>query len=103
MLQRILVPLDGSELAEAVLPYVREISQRCEPAEVILLRVVRPPSAGCVACHECDDVCPTEITPSLQMGKGSSPSQALDCVLCHDCQAICSGFRLANSSHDTDN
>lgn len=43
MLERILVPLDGSELAEAVLPYVEAICQRCDPAEVILLQVVRPP------------------------------------------------------------
>jgi nucleotide-binding universal stress UspA family protein len=45
MLQKILVPLDGSELAEAVLPYVEEICQRCDPVEVILLQVVRLPSA----------------------------------------------------------
>jgi nucleotide-binding universal stress UspA family protein len=43
MLQKILVPLDGSELAEAVLPYVEEICQRCEPIEVILFQVVPPP------------------------------------------------------------
>lgn len=43
MLQKILVPLDGSEFAESVIPYVREISQRCEPREVILLQVVRLP------------------------------------------------------------
>ena len=45
MLQKILVPLDGSELAEAVLPYVEEICQRCDPVEVILLQVVRLPSS----------------------------------------------------------
>ena len=44
MLQKILVPLDGSELAESIIPYVEEISQRCEPVDVILLRVIRPPS-----------------------------------------------------------
>jgi nucleotide-binding universal stress UspA family protein len=43
MLQKILVPLDGSDLAEAAIPYVREISQRCDPLEVIPLQVVRPP------------------------------------------------------------
>ncbi len=43
MLRRILVPLDGSEVAEAVLPYVEEICHRCEPVEVILLQVVPPP------------------------------------------------------------
>jgi nucleotide-binding universal stress UspA family protein len=49
MLQKILVPLDGSELAEAVLPYVEEICQRCDPLEVTLLRVVRVPSARSAA------------------------------------------------------
>jgi nucleotide-binding universal stress UspA family protein len=44
MLQKILVPLDGSELAEAAIPYVKEISQRCDPIEVTLLQVVRTPS-----------------------------------------------------------
>jgi nucleotide-binding universal stress UspA family protein len=43
MLQKVLVPLDGSELAEAVLPYVEEICQRCEPVEIILFQVVNPP------------------------------------------------------------
>jgi nucleotide-binding universal stress UspA family protein len=49
MLQRILVPLDGSELATGVLPYVKEISQRCDPVDVILLHVVRPPSGHTAA------------------------------------------------------
>jgi len=44
MLQKILVPLDGSELAEAVLPYVEEICRRCEPVEVILLQVIPSPA-----------------------------------------------------------
>ena len=49
MFQKILVPLDGSELAEAVLLYVEEICQRCDPAEITLLRVVRLPSARSAA------------------------------------------------------
>jgi len=44
MLEKILVPLDGSDLAEAVLPYVLEISQRCEPVDVTLLQVVPLPT-----------------------------------------------------------
>jgi nucleotide-binding universal stress UspA family protein len=43
VLQRILVPLDGSELAEGVIPYVDAICQRCEPAEVILFQAIPPP------------------------------------------------------------
>jgi nucleotide-binding universal stress UspA family protein len=42
MFQRILVPLDGSKLAEAVLPYVQILATRL-PAPMILLQVVPPP------------------------------------------------------------
>jgi nucleotide-binding universal stress UspA family protein len=42
MFKKVLVPLDGSELAQAVLPYVEELGQRCA-AEIILLRVVPIP------------------------------------------------------------
>jgi nucleotide-binding universal stress UspA family protein len=40
MYQRVLVPLDGSELAESVLPHVKAIAKCCNVAEVILLQVV---------------------------------------------------------------
>lgn len=49
MLQKILVPLDGSDLAEAVLPYVREVFTRSEPVEVTLLQVVRLPQGRTAA------------------------------------------------------
>ncbi len=42
MYQRILVPLDGSELAEAVLPYATALAD-CTGAEIALLRVVVEP------------------------------------------------------------
>jgi nucleotide-binding universal stress UspA family protein len=42
MFDKVLVPLDGSELAEAVVPYVEDLAERCV-AEVILLRVVPMP------------------------------------------------------------
>ncbi|MBI3326853.1 MAG: universal stress protein [Nitrospinae bacterium] len=38
MYKRMLVPLDGSELAETVLPHVRELAKSCR-AELVLLRV----------------------------------------------------------------
>jgi nucleotide-binding universal stress UspA family protein len=41
MFKRILVPLDGSELAESVLPYVK-IEALAHDAEVILIRVMAP-------------------------------------------------------------
>ena len=42
MYKTILVPLDGSKRAEAILPHVEELAQRYE-AKVIFFRVVEPP------------------------------------------------------------
>ncbi len=42
MYQKILVPLDGSELAECVLPHVESVARGCGVGEVIFLRVVEP-------------------------------------------------------------
>ena len=39
MFQKILVPLDGSKLAECVLPYVEELATRCLEGEVVLVSV----------------------------------------------------------------
>lgn len=39
MYEKILVPLDGSKLAEAVLPNVEEIARNCSTQEVILVSV----------------------------------------------------------------
>ncbi|GAI35504.1 unnamed protein product [marine sediment metagenome] len=38
MYQRMLVPLDGSELAEVVFPYVKELAERLD-IEVVFLHV----------------------------------------------------------------
>lgn len=50
LIKRLLVPLDGSRLAERVLPYVEEIARRAD-AEVILISAITPlatwdPGAG---------------------------------------------------------
>jgi len=42
MYQHILVPLDGSELAECVLPHVKAISIGCTVVKVTLIRGVEP-------------------------------------------------------------
>ncbi len=42
MYKKIMVPLDGSELAECVLPHVEVIAKGCGVAEVIFTRVVEP-------------------------------------------------------------
>ncbi len=49
MYKKILVPLDGSELAECVLPHVETLVKGCQVSEVKFIRVVepfRPPAAG---------------------------------------------------------
>ena len=43
MIQKILVPLDGSELAEQALPYAEALAQKFE-AELIFLWVLQLPS-----------------------------------------------------------
>jgi nucleotide-binding universal stress UspA family protein len=42
MYKKILVPLDGSELAECVLPHVETIVKGCQVPDVIFIRVVEP-------------------------------------------------------------
>jgi nucleotide-binding universal stress UspA family protein len=42
MYQKILVPLDGSELSECALGHVRTIATACQVPEVILLTVIEP-------------------------------------------------------------
>ena len=55
--KKLLVPLDGSELAECVLPHVESIAKGCKVEEVIFLRVTEP------FHHFCDyDGCVTEET-----------------------------------------
>jgi nucleotide-binding universal stress UspA family protein len=43
MYKHIMVPLDGSELAECVLPQVKMIAKQCEaPPLLTLIRVITP-------------------------------------------------------------
>lgn len=44
MYEKMLVPLDGSPLAECVLPHVEKLAKDCHMKEVILLRICEPPS-----------------------------------------------------------
>jgi nucleotide-binding universal stress UspA family protein len=45
MYERVLVPLDGSEIAEAILPFVEKLAGPVD-AEAMVIRVVEPLSAG---------------------------------------------------------
>jgi nucleotide-binding universal stress UspA family protein len=42
MYNKIMVPLDGSELAECVLPHVEAIATGCKVTDVVFVRVLRP-------------------------------------------------------------
>jgi nucleotide-binding universal stress UspA family protein len=42
MYKNILVPLDGSELAEGVLSHVATVAKGCQEPKIVLLRVVEP-------------------------------------------------------------
>ncbi len=42
MYKKIMVPLDGSELAECVLPHVKAIAGGCALPDIIFVRVVQP-------------------------------------------------------------
>ena len=51
MYQKILAPLDGSELSECSLEHVKAIAQGCQVPEVILLRVVEPIHSSDIAAY----------------------------------------------------
>ena len=44
MYEKIMVPLDGSELAECVLPHVEGLIKGCHVSNVVFVRVVEPPA-----------------------------------------------------------
>ncbi len=54
MYKKILVPLDGSELAECVLSHVKAIAARSSTEQVILLRIIEPIPVGMPPAIECE-------------------------------------------------
>ncbi len=54
MFERILVPLDGSKLAECALPYTETLAKNCSTTEVVLISVTEKMS-GTVDAVEVDD------------------------------------------------
>lgn len=51
MYKKIMVPLDGSELAECVLPHVEIFIKECRVNNVIFVRVVEPTSTSFTPTH----------------------------------------------------
>jgi nucleotide-binding universal stress UspA family protein len=60
MYKRIVVPLDGSELAETALPCVRALAQH-SGAEIVLVHVVEYPSELYPACYEYPPIDPGRV------------------------------------------
>jgi nucleotide-binding universal stress UspA family protein len=52
MYKHMLVPLDGSELAEVVFPYAGEIAVGLKLEQLTLLRVIPPEEKNLVALHK---------------------------------------------------
>lgn len=50
---------------------------------------VKLPTENCNACGECDEVCPSTVSPSSRIVKGVPSNRTLDCVVCHDCRSVC--------------
>jgi nucleotide-binding universal stress UspA family protein len=49
MYQKILIPLDGSELSECSLQHAKAIAEGCHVADVIVFRVIEPLSAQAIS------------------------------------------------------
>ncbi|MCC7195899.1 MAG: universal stress protein [Gemmatimonadaceae bacterium] len=80
VLDRILVPLDGSELSAAILPFVREIAATTD-ATIDLYRVVSPPWAGDVLnALESNQVDRFGIDPTADVAKIALDRTAEDLV-----------------------
>jgi len=72
MYERILVPLDGSKIGEAALPYVEELVSKLSPevkVEVTLLQVLSPVRAPIVGGYETPAVDYTRIQAEEQTMK----------------------------------
>jgi nucleotide-binding universal stress UspA family protein len=56
MYKKIMVPLDGSELAECVLSHVEAVSKGSRPSEIVFVRVVDPLPRGRVSAPFGEDL-----------------------------------------------
>ena len=77
MFQKMLIPLDGTELAEGILPYVSQLARGFD-IPIVLLSVVDPDAVRMperlIAKHEDEE--PREGIRSLTTFEGASPSSA---------------------------
>lgn len=83
MYRKIMVPLDGSELAECVLPHVEGFLATCQVSTIIFVRAVKPEpmvSRGAYATGEVDLTVIEENTRRIEEEKKSSAKKYLDQV-----------------------
>lgn len=50
---------------------------------------VKLPTENCNSCEKCDEVCPSNVSPSSRIVKGVPSNRILDCMVCHDCRTVC--------------
>jgi len=70
---KVLVPLDGSDLALSVLPHVMGFAKGCA-AEILLLRVVAPPGDGTRALYQSLRL-EMPVDPQLELVEGRTAVQ----------------------------
>lgn len=78
MYRKILVPLDGSELAEKVLPHVETLAQ-CTGAEILLMRVTVYPYEGGVAAASLTGFMPM-VLPEVRQDLAKEATEYLNKV-----------------------
>lgn len=78
MYQKILAPLDGSELSECSLQHVKTIATGCQVPEVVLLRVVEPIPAQDVAAYTEGGIDTTIILREAEAGARQYISKLAD-------------------------
>jgi nucleotide-binding universal stress UspA family protein len=86
MYERILVPLDGSELAECTFPHVKTFIEGCHVSHVAFVRVVEPT----ITSGHGDYVISSEILNKMESAKKSTAKDYLDQVV--------NGFRHEGTS-----
>ncbi len=73
MFERILVPLDGSKLAECALPYAEKLAKGCKTEEIVLVSVTEP-TQGYRLIEDPDQPLGERLEPET-VGKKERPAQ----------------------------
>lgn len=77
MYEKLLVPLDGSELAECVLPHVKAFIEGCQVSHVVFVRVVEPAITSAHGAY----VISAEILDEMKSARKSAAKDYLEQVV----------------------